>query len=86
MLDVKINFRNFYADLKCRLCKIEDEDQNHLLNCSELLKNCPELYNDMIVKYDDIFSDNIKKQHRVTQLLIKVLEVWEKMTNNDEQN
>ena len=85
MLDVKINFRNFYADNKCRLCEIEEETQNHLLNCPELIKNCPELYNDMIVKYEDIFSDNVKKQHRVTKLYIKVLAVWEKMTNNNEQ-
>ena len=86
MLDVKINFKNFYTDDKCRLCKNEQENQSHLLNCSELIKNCPELYNDMIVKYDDLFSENIKKQHRVIELYMKVLEVWEKMTNTEEQN
>ena len=83
--DVKINFRNFYTDIKCRLCKDEEETQSHLLNCSELIKNFPELYNDMIVKYEDIFSENIKKQHRVTKLYIKLLAVWEKMSNNNEQ-
>ena len=35
--DVKTNFRNKYDSLLCDLCYEEDESQEHLLNCKEII-------------------------------------------------
>ena len=28
--------KSSFSDLKCRLCQSEDEDQNHIVNCSKV--------------------------------------------------
>ena len=74
MLSVKDNFKNDYAnnDLLCSLQCGEYEDQQHLLDCDILIQNCEALYNDMTVKYDDIFSKETKQLEAV-RLYAKVL-------------
>ena len=37
--NVKTNQRGKYDDLKCRICKEEDESQEHLLVCKDLKTN-----------------------------------------------
>ena len=40
LIDVKLNFRKKYRDdFKCHLCKITDESQSHLLNCTVILED-----------------------------------------------
>ena len=68
MLDVKENFKNLYLDTSCRFCGKSDENQRHLLNCEVIIQHCPELYNDRIVQYDDIYDENPSIQLRVTKL------------------
>ena len=83
MMDVKQNFKNMYDNNLCRLCQNDEETQQHLLECEKLLQNCPPLYNDMLVKYEDIFSSNVKKQLRATKLFQSVWKVWDNMANEN---
>ena len=69
-----------FGDMGCRVCGESEveESQSHQLECITLINRCPELYNDSIINYDDIYS-NISKQVRVTKLFDKVLRVRDKI-------
>ena len=72
MTDAKMNFKNMYIDTTCSLCKMEDDTIPHYLECSVLIEHCKDLYNDCIVRYEDIYG-SLKKQSRATKLFEKVL-------------
>ena len=61
-----------YQDTTCILCKVEEDSQQHYLQCRILVEKCTELYNDRIVRYEDIFG-NLTKQIRAVRLFEKVL-------------
>jgi hypothetical protein len=78
MVDVKRNFKNLYNnEMSCRLCDKEEETQMHLLKCEIIALNCPEV--NELVKYQDLFSDNVIKQHKATKLFQTILDSWSKM-------
>ena len=57
MFNVKNNFRNNYkkSNTKCPLCSTCEDSQQHLFECTELLKHLPK----PTTNYDDIFSSDI---------------------------
>ena len=73
MLRPEMNYKNMYRNHFCDLCKLHDETNQHLLECHVLISQCPELFNDRVVQYEDIFED-VNKQLRAVQLFEKVLE------------
>ena len=77
MVDVKTNFRMFYSDLLCRICKKEEENQEHLLFCEKVIESCPELFDDTSIIYKDIFSDKEEKLLKVIKLFKSALEIRE---------
>ena len=83
MIDIKDNFKHKYEnDLSCDLCG-EYEDQQHLLECKVLIENWKSLYNDSIIKYEDLFSTE-NKQLSAVKLFSEVLKTRQKLL--DEQN
>ena len=62
-----------YGDdsMQCRLCEDENshEDENHLLNCSELVAHLET----SDVRFDDVFGD-LETQIRAVKRFIKVLD------------
>ena len=66
MSNVKVNFKNGYTDLTCKLGCKEEESQQHLFQCEFLLRSCEELANNITVEYEDIYG-NMKQQRDVTQ-------------------
>ena len=71
MYSVKCNFKNQYnGNYICDLCKIEDDTQEHLLQCKVLQYFVPEILSSN-VWYEDIFG-NIDKIIPASKLLNKV--------------
>ena len=86
MINVKSNFRNQYENVLCQLCDNgAEESQSHLLECPTLLDNCPMLFNDTQTEYDDIFECP-SKQLQVVRLFQSVLDIREKMLNQEEED
>ena len=84
MIRVRANFRHMYNnDVKCLLCG-EEETTEHILNCLKLIDNCPSLYHDNVVQFQDIYSEDLEKQIRVTKLYEKVLIVREELLTERE--
>ena len=69
MVDVKINFRNKYADTLCPVCKtVGVEDSQELpMECVQLLNNKNILANREI-KYSHIFDSDVRKQIAATRM------------------
>ena len=76
MLNVKDNSKNYYGnDLTCSLqCGQQYEDQEHLLECEVLMKNCEALYNDTSVNYEDIFT-TVTKELDAVRLYPKITKI-----------
>ena len=83
--ECKANFKQKYiqTNLLCILCKAEYEDQQHILKCKVLLN---EYKTDEVasenVKYDDIFSDNVKKQKVATALFLNLFRIRTNILEN----
>ena len=78
MYNVKCNFKNQYGDnLVCNLCKMEEESQEHLLQCKVLKTFVPEI-SEQDLKYESIFGD-IEDVIKVSKLLYKVTKEREKL-------
>ena len=80
LIDVKLNFRKKYnGDLNCRLCKLAEESQSHLLNCivvldDENIKEALEGYT-----YDDVFSTNLNTQAHMVYVFQSILKLRSKI-------
>ena len=72
-IDVKVNYKTKYVDIKCTLCNTgKESSQYHLLECEYLIERCENLANNIDIEYEDIF-DNVDKQIPAAKLLH---EVW----------
>ena len=74
LINVKINFKEKYKnDLKCRLCAVAEESQQHLVECSEILRDS-DIKNSLDgFKYEDIFSTNLKTQTHLVLTWKKIM-------------
>ena len=57
---VKMNFKRNFENLKCSLCKIENESQKHIIECNEIRKLRGNSFKS--VEYENLFGENVKKQ------------------------
>ena len=54
---------------QCPLCKMKDDDQKHLLECPLIKVDSPDILNNTESEYKDIFSTDIHKLSKISQLL-----------------
>ena len=80
MLDVKTNFKNRHKNnLRCRLCKLDEETQAHVL------QYCPELHEDDTTKisYEDIYeNEDMPKLRAVANKIRDTMDKMEDLENN----
>ena len=73
--NVKVNQRGKYYDLNCRICKEEEESQEHLLICKDL-ETKTEIEN---VNYEKIFNGTVEEKLRICKKVKSSLEMLEKI-------
>ena len=61
MVEVKTNFRNKSSDLSCPVCKLTEDTQKHVMECTKLLSR-RNIMVSKITRYSHIFSEDIEKQ------------------------
>ena len=73
MIKVKANFRKMYQDATCRMCKGEEENQEHVLeHCkNEKRKTLG------IVTTEDIFEENTEKLKKTAENIQKIMDLLE---------
>ena len=76
--DCKVNFKQKYihTNLKCLLCGIEDDDQQHILVCTAIqsyIQSKNITVNNVI--YEDIFLSDISKQKEITAIYMELFKI-----------
>ena len=61
MVEVKTKFRNKYSDLSCPVCKLNEDTQQHVMECTILQSRRKIMVSD-ITRYSHLFSEEIEKQ------------------------
>ena len=74
--DVKLNFREKYENLECKVCKIDEESQKHLYECSEIMK-IRNIKNQNI-EYEKIFEENVRKQVQIAKDFLENMKIKRK--------
>ena len=88
MMNVKANFRNQYNndDIICKFCdEGVEESQYHQLECQTIINNCPELFNDISVEYEDIFKGP-EKQLKIVKLFHAIVNTRDKLISENEND
>ena len=85
MAKVATNFSHSYVDLSCPLCKSSSDTQEHLLSCSTLKNEVPELKLNLENSYKHIFGNNIKKMKKTITLLDLAMKKREELIENKEK-
>ena len=61
-----------YTDISCDFCdKGVTQTDAHLLDCLFFINNCPQLNDNNVIEYEDIFMD-IEAQVQVTQIYTQI--------------
>ena len=83
MVNVRMNFSSMYRNTECNLCsKKIPQTSSHLLECEEMLTNCPELNDNDDVQYDDIFDSSDAVQLDAARLYSKIFKVKQDLDEN----
>ena len=74
--NVKINFRGNHENFECKVCKMEDESQQHIIQCKEInkMRKCYE----KPPEYEELFGRNVEKQVKLVQHFMENVKIKEK--------
>ena len=85
--ECKENFKqkNIHTNIRCSLCDVENEDQRHLLSC-KVIKQYIRSKNITIskVEYQDLFSQDVRKQKEITTLYLELFQIRTTLLNNSQ--
>jgi len=81
MMKVKANYKNQFADLKCRWCGDQNETQKHILT------RCPEFKQiTQDTTYDTYFQNTNKSYYKAANILGKVYKKISDLTEQTREN
>ena len=85
MTNVKSNFKTMHPDISCNFCdKNVSQTDAHLLDCLYFINICPQLKENNVVEYEDIFMD-IKVQVQVTKIYKHIFEIKSELEESTNQ-
>ena len=65
MTEVKKNYRGKYDNIECDLCNEEEESQEHILKCKEIMKNESKVE---VPEYDKLLDGSVKFQLEIAKM------------------
>ena len=75
MIDVKMNYKGKYKDMKCPVCKTEEDTTEHLFECNDLKDKVGD--ESRTVSKEDITSENVTKLRILEKYIKKALKIRE---------
>ena len=79
MLNLKSNFKQGVSDISCSACKIEEESQRHLLQCTALADNS--VLPNNVPQYDDLMGQDLQKVEAIGRILRAKFKLFKVKTN-----
>ena len=73
---VKMNLQGLYDSYQCEICMKEDESQEHIYNCREILKRKE---NENVEDFEKILHGSVKEQVEVAKAFRDNMEIKEKI-------
>ena len=77
--NLKVNQKNKYETFECDACNVEDENQEHILVCKEILKMQKNEKEKEIPSYERIFNGKVKEQLEIARAFSKKIKIIEKI-------
>ena len=85
MTNVKANFSTMYEDYYCNLCaQYQVQNDSHLLECSTIIDNCPELANNNETEYEDLF-DSVQTQNKAVKLFMAIFKTKQDLEEKEDE-
>ena len=82
MANVKANFSSMNSDLNCDLCGNDViQSSSHLLDCSAILDNHSQLYQDDSIQFEHIFGD-INLQINAARIYVDIFKIKSRLEEN----
>ena len=85
--ECKANFKQKYinTNIRCSLCDMKNEDQRHILSC-RVIQQYIRSKNITISKvdYQDLFSQDVRKQKEITTLYLELFKIRTTLLNNSQ--
>ena len=77
--DVKTNFKSKYESFECEACKIEEETQKHIIECSEINKGKKEY--EKLPDYEELYKRNVRNQVLIVRHFLENIKMRKKVKN-----
>ena len=55
---------NYGSKTECPLCKLNKDDQQHLMECLIIKLTCPVILNNNKIKYEDLYSEDTTNKEK----------------------
>ena len=81
MMNVMNNYKGKYKDIKCRLCKEEDETQEHILSRCRVLYSSHSTGLEKVTK-EELFTENVTRLRQTARKIGKTIEMMESLCNS----
>ena len=83
--ETKINLKGMYDDHGCIACSKENESQEHILQCNEILQLNNEYEINEIPKYEKLQNGDVSDQLLISKIFTSNMKVLEKLKNIKDQ-
>ena len=77
--DVKTKFKSKYESFECEACKIEEETQKHIIECTEINKGKNEYKK--LPEYEELYKRNVKNQILIVRHFLENMKRRKKVKN-----
>jgi len=77
--DVKTNFKSKYECFECYVCKIEEETQKHIIECTEINKEKKEY--EKLPDYEELYKRNVKSQVLIARHFLENMKIRKNVKN-----
>ena len=75
MTETKVNYKGLYDTYECDLCGEEDESQEHILYCQEIIKRNPNFLEKD--EYEKIFNGNPSEKLKLARIFQQNMNIKE---------
>ena len=75
--DLKVNQKNKYDTYECDACEVEDESQEHILQCKEISKMQEENCESEIISYEQIMNGTVEENWNIAKSFSKIIKIMD---------
>ena len=75
--ELKVNQKNKYETYECDACEVEDESQEHILQCKEISKMQEESCENEKIEYEKIMNGTVEEKLNIAKTFSKKIKIMD---------